>query len=216
MHTAQVSGCAVSTAAQQVMAYKMRGYTGIIITDHFINGCTRCPERLPWKKKMKHLASGFDAAKREGDKCGLDVYFGWEYTFRGSDFLTYGLNLEFLLAHPGLDRLSIEDYSALVRKNGGYIAQAHPFRDDWYIEHKFPVEPRLLDGIEVYNASMPNKTNAKALDFAKLHSLPMQAGSDSHSSNNHFSSGIKLSKRAKSIFEIIEAIKANEAALIFP
>ncbi|MCL2704229.1 MAG: PHP domain-containing protein [Defluviitaleaceae bacterium] len=216
MHTSPVSACAGASPAAQVHAYKKRGYAGIIVTDHFINGNSSCPPNLPWIKKMAYIASGYHEAKKAGDKCGVDVFFGWEFCIDGSDFLTYGLTLDFLLANPGLDRLNIEQYSVLVRRNGGYICQAHPFRKAWWIPNQFPMEPHLLDAVEIYNASDQDKTNDKARDFAAFHNLPMQAGSDSHYVNIPFTSGIMLDKKAESIFDIIAAIKSGAAKLIVP
>ena len=216
MHTSQVSGCAVATAARQVRSFKEKGYAGIIVTDHFVNGYSTCPQHLSWEDKMKHLMSGYAEARIEGDKCGLDVFFGWEFTYRGSDFLTYGLGPDFLAAHPNLDRLPIEEYSEVVRNNGGYLAQAHPYRDDWYVEYRFPVDHWLIDGVEIYNSSEPEARNAKALAFAKLHGLPMQSGSDCHGRSALFPAGVMLSDKADSIFDIIEAIKSRQAVLITP
>jgi len=213
MHTSEVSGCAINSAAQQVIAYKNRGYTGIIITDHFINGYTTCPKNLSWEKKMMHFISGHDEAKKTGDRHGLDVFFGWEFTIRGADFLTYGLDLDFLLANPDLDRLSIEEYSALVRKCGGYLAQAHPYRDEYYIEHNYPVQPNLLDGVEVYNAMDSRKTNERAFAFAMEHDLPMQSGTDSHRTSGYDFRGIILREKAENIHDIIEAIKSKDVKL---
>ena len=213
MHTSEVSGCAVSSAAQQIVAYKKRGYTGVIVTDHFINGYTSCPKKLSWDMQMRHFVTGYNEAKKAGDMHGLDIFLGWEFTIRGADFLTYGLDLDFLLAHPGLDKLDIEEYSAVIRKNGGYLAQAHPFRDAYYIEHNYPVAPHLLDGIEVNNAMDNNKANAKARAFAKEHDLPMQAGSDSHRAGGYNYRGIVLRERAESIHDIIEAIKTRNITL---
>ena len=214
MHTSEVSGCAVSSAAQQVAAYKKRGYTGIIVTDHFINGYSSCPPNLPWDGQMKYMASGYAEAKKAGDAHGLDVFFGWEFTIMGADFLTYGLGLDFLLANPGLDNLGFEEYSALIRKNGGYLAQAHPYRNAYYIEHNYPVEPHLIDGVEVLNAVDSNAENKKALAFAKAHDLPMQAGTDSHKTSGYKYTGIKLREKAGSIHDIIEAIVSGNVAFI--
>ena len=216
MHTAEVSACAVSSAAAQVRAYKERGYAGVIVTDHFINGNSIIPHHYQWGKKMSMFASGYENAKAEGDLCGLDVFFSWEYSIEGSDFLTYGLDMEFLLARPGIDSLPIEDYSGLVRACGGFIVQAHPFRSAYYIKNQFPVAPSLLDGVEVYNASMPPDVNDKALTFATRHGLPMQAGSDSHNVDLRFASGVALEKKAESIFDIINAVKTGAARLILP
>ena len=213
LHTSEVSACAVSTAAQQAAVYKRKGYTGIIVTDHFVNGYTTCPKNLPWEDKMRFFATGYEEAKKEGDKIGLDVFFGWEFTIKGSDFLTYGLDLDFLIAHPHVDELRIEDYSTLVRNNGGYIAQAHPYRDAYYIENQHPVRPHLLDGVEVYNSYDSEPINSRAYAFALDNNLPMQSGTDSHGRGDRRFRGIILEKKAETIHDIINAIKAKEVKL---
>jgi hypothetical protein len=215
-HTSPVSACADISPAEQVRAYIDRGYTGIIITDHFVNGNSTCPRDLPWKKRIEYFASGYIKAKKEGDKCGLDVFFGWEYNINGTEFLTYGLSVEFLLKHPEIEHLSAKQYCAFIRSSGGYSAQAHPYREGFWIANQYPVDPNFLDGVEVYNAGIPDHVNRKALDFAELHNLPMQSGSDSHHKNLPFAGGIALTKRAESIFDIIEAIKTKQAELILP
>lgn len=214
MHTSEGSKCATSTAAQQVRAYKERGYTGIIITDHFINGYCTCPRDLSWADKMQYVVKGHTAAKREGDRCGLDVFLGWEFSYRGADFLTYGLGLDFLIAHPNIDKMPPEEYSKTVRKNGGYIAQAHPYRMASYINNPAPYDASILDGIEVFNSSDPSENNKKTMRFAKKHNLPIQAGTDSHSVHVGFSSGIVLNKKAESIDDIITAIKGFNVEII--
>lgn len=214
MHTSQVSACAISTAQEQAAAYEARGYTGIIVTDHFVNGNSTCPPMASWDVRMKCFMEGYECAKATGDDVGLDVFFGWEYSIKGSDFLTYGLGLDFLLAHPELESLETEEYSELIRGSGGYLAQAHPFRGAWYIERIGPVDWHLLDGVEVFNSGDPWESNSKAYEFAQQHSLPMQAGSDSHSAAHERCSGITLEHKASDIFDIIDAIKSKKAKLI--
>ncbi len=217
MHTSPASYCAVSTPEEQVRAYKERGYTGVIVTDHFINGNSGCPRDLPWNEAMEFFVLGYEKAKAEGKKIGLDVFFGFEYAIFGTEFLTYGLTPDFLFAHPGMDKLTAEEYSALVRANGGYLAQAHPYRTAPFIRNPYPVDPALIDGIEVYNDGNYDATsNDQAYEFAFLHDLPMQAGTDSHSADLPFTSGIGLQEKARSIFDIIEAIKTGQVELIVP
>ena len=216
MHSSEVSGCAIKTAAEQVRIFKQKGYTGVIFTDHFTNGYTNCPRHISWKEKMLFTISGYLNAKREGDKCGLDVFFGWEYTIRGSDFLTYGLDLDFLLSNPDIDYLSIDKYSKLVRDNGGFIAQAHPYKDDYYVEHKFPVDHKYLDAVEVFNPSVSDIVNEKAWYFAEKYDLPMLAGTDSHGRAGKLFSGIELDTKAESIYDIIDDIKNCKVKMILP
>ena len=218
MHTSEGSGCGRSSAVAQVKAYKQRGYTGIIITDHFINGYSTCPKysKMTWPDKMEYVVAGYESAKKEGDRTGLDVFLGWEFTVRGSDFLTYGLGWDFLIDHPDLHRLDVPEYSKLIRDAGGFLAQAHPYRERPYIQHRLPVMPEYVDAIEVYNASDDNKENGKAMAFAKKHNLPMLAGTDSHSTGVYFTSGIAMKRKAKDIYDIIGAIKDKKVGLILP
>jgi len=214
MHTAESSRCGQDSAAKQVRGYKKRGYSGIIVTDHFINGNSTCPDYLPWEEKMNIAIAGYTAAKKEGNKCGLDVFLGWEFSYHGADFLTYGLDLDFLLAHPNIHKKNPEEYSKIVRKNGGYIAQAHPFRSAYYIADPKPYDPKIIDGIEVFNASEPPENNQKTKQYAKKHKLPMQAGSDSHAVGTKFLSGVIMQERAGSIHDIIDAIKGGDVQLV--
>jgi hypothetical protein len=163
---------------------------------------------------MAFFASGYEKAKKEGDLCGLDVFFGFEYSIHGQEFLTYGLQPALLSENPGMDRMTAGDFSAFVRKNGGYLAQAHPFRDAWWIENPGPVAPHLMDGVEVVNAGMTDAVNGKAFEFARLHGLAMQAGSDCHFAEALAANGVALQKKAESIFDIIEAIKSGRAKLV--
>ena len=214
MHTSEVSACARATAEQQVVLYKKMGYTGVIITDHFINGYTTCPKKFPWKKKMEFFVSGYENAKKAGDMCGLDVFLGWEFTIRGSDFLTYGLDLDFLLENPDVDKLEIDDYSRLVRESGGFLAQAHPYRDEHYIENPFPVDPCYIDAVEVFNAMDKDISNYRTREYADENNLPVQAGTDFHGRSFNLFSGIKLHKKAESIHDIIDAIVNRQVDLL--
>jgi predicted metal-dependent phosphoesterase TrpH len=217
MHTSQASACALSSGAEQALAYAKRGYTGIIVTDHFFEGNTCVPFDLPWVRRINMFISGYNDAKAAGQACGLDVFLGWEFWAEGKEFLTYGLGMDFLYDHPELEQMTIRDYSKLVRASGGYLAQAHPFREASYMIGGGPAEPSLIDGVEAYNASnRDQRFNERAKDFAIKNNLPVQAGTDSHYEEQRFSSGIILKHRAKDIFDIINAIKSFDVELITP
>ncbi|MCL2287095.1 MAG: PHP domain-containing protein [Firmicutes bacterium] len=220
VHTKDVSRCGASTAAEQVRKSKKMGYTGIIITDHLVKGYSRCDETLPWEQQVRFLLSGYEAAKAEGRYSGLDVFFGWEYAswsnIPGMDILTYGLDEKFLIAHPKLFTFNLEKYSRQIHKHGGYLAQAHPFRNvakEDRKRKKFPAH--LLDGAEVFNGCDTPEINALGYDYALRNNLCMQAGSDSHGVGRpDFACGVALEKKADSIFDIINAIKLGTAKLV--
>jgi predicted metal-dependent phosphoesterase TrpH len=216
MHTSPVSACAGSTPEDMVDAYFSRGYAGIIVTDHFVNGSSGCPPHLSWPDKMNFMLSGYELAKRRGDAVGLDVFCGWEFSYFGLDFLTYGLGLDFLLAHPNMETMTAEEYCTTVRRAGGFVAQAHPYRGGWWIDNPGPVDAKLLDAVEVLNVAMDKKTNNKALAWATKHNVAQISGTDSHYATLGKTGGLALPYKASSIGDVLDAIRMGAAALIAP
>lgn len=78
LHTCQSSACGRSTGAEHARYYKSIGYTGIIVTDHFFGGNTAASRSGDWEKRVNEFCAGYEDAKAEGDRIGLDVFFGWE------------------------------------------------------------------------------------------------------------------------------------------
>ena len=76
MHTCQASACGKATGKEQARAYKEAGFAGIIITDHFFGGNTAVSRELPWEERVDLFWKGYEDAKEEGDRIGLDVFFG--------------------------------------------------------------------------------------------------------------------------------------------
>ncbi len=181
LHTSQGSACGRATGAHHVHAYKAAGYTGIFVTDHFFGGNTAAPRHLPWKDSIHAFCTGYEDAWNEGQKVGLDVFFGWEQTYDGDDYLVYGLDKQFLLDHPEIDRWSRRDQLDAVHAAGGCVIQAHPFRMRDYI-WAIHLGDALSDGWEVANAGNTPAQDAYAYRYAKAHGLYMLAGSDNHHS----------------------------------
>lgn len=211
-HTSEVSKCASISSQDIVRFYKNKGYTGLFITDHFLNGNTLVSQDLPWDKKIEWYCSGFEKAYEEGQKIGIDVFFGWEYTYKGSDFLTYGLDKAWLLNHPDLLSHSLIEYCDLVHHDGGFIVHAHPFRQAVYID-MIRLLPDKVDAVEVNNACRTDFENRQAMEYANNHNLIKFAGSDNHSGLIGKYSGIQLNRRVKNVNDMIQAIKNGEASV---
>lgn len=213
-HTKESSPCAVTPAADMVRAYKDRGYTGVIVTDHFVNQNRYFEEEVSWEKKVERFLQGYRNAKAEGDKIGLDVFFGLEYTFRETvdDFVTFGISPDFLLAHPELCSLPLVEYTALVRAAGGLVWHAHPFRRAPWLGNKkiFPRAYPEVDGMEILSGRMNHEeANRQALCWAKEHSLLGFAGSDAHDPDD-ISAGVWLPRRAGSVKDLLSLLKAGD------
>ena len=188
MHTSEGSACASNTGAEMARAYAQAGYTGIIITDHFVYGNTAVDRSLPWSEWVEKFCLGYEHAKEEGEKHGLQVFFGWEAGYGGPEFLVYGLDKQWLLTHPEIRDATVEEQLQLVHAGGGIISQAHPYREAWYIK-EIRTYPDFVDAVEGVNASHSSlkkeerhpEFNERALAYAKEHNLPLTAGSDQHS-----------------------------------
>lgn len=193
MHTSQGSACSTSTGAEMASAHKEAGYTGIFVTDHFFNGNCAVPRELPWAERVERFCSGFEDAKAEGDRVGLQVFFGLEFNTCGTEFLIYNLDKQWLLAHEDIDRLDTRKALAMMRADGAFVVQAHPFRERGYIDH-FQLFPRDIDGVEAVNAAHQGeegkKMNDRAFLYAKMFDLPVTSGSDSHHIHTLFGGGV--------------------------
>lgn len=181
MHTCQGSACGTSTGAEHARFYKAMGYQGIFITDHFFGGNTAAPRTGQWKDRIDHFCSGFEDAWNEGQKIGLDVFFGWEENFEGDEYLIYGLDKQFLLDHPEMERWTRREQYKNIRAAGGCVIQAHPFRMRDYLRD-IRVCTRFTDGIEVANAGNTPAQDAYAARYARAKGLYCISGSDNHRS----------------------------------
>lgn len=213
VHTNEASQCAVSSPVEMADMYKEQGFDGIIITDHFYCGNTCVPRDLEWSEWLYRYKQSYVHAKEEGDKIGLDVFYGWEYTYKGIDFITLGLDNDWLLLHPEVRSIDITDYLKLVRDSGGYIIHAHPFREAGYIPY-IRLMPRLVDAVEVINASRTQFENERALDYAKAYGLALAGGSDAHSNGWKRFAGIETNVKMNSVADIIEAVKRGNCEVI--
>lgn len=185
LHTSEASACGSSKAADYISVYKRIGYDGIFVTDHFFGGNTCVSFELDWSARIQQYCSGYEAALEEAQKQNeidggnFKVFFGIEQTFDGDDYLIYGLNKEWLLAHPEIESMNHGQLFEAVSQAGGLMIQAHPFRLRGYIQ-AIHLHPREVHGIEVYNGGNTPDQNELALAYAKSYDFPMTSGSDIH------------------------------------
>ena len=210
MHTSQGSACGRATGREQARCYKEQGFTGIIITDHFFGGNTAIDRELPWEERIDLFWKGYEDAKEEGDRIGLDVFFGLEQGFAGDEYLIYGLTKEYMKAHPEMERWTRRQQLEEVHKAGGCVIQAHPFRMRDYMNR---VRLGLLycDGIEAANAGNDQLDDARALRYAREKNLLMTAGSDNHCGKGWPLYGVVLENRLTSIRDYVKIISENKA-----
>lgn len=221
LHTSQSSICASSSGKELACACKEYGYTGIIVTDHNWYGNTAIKEKLSWAEWVNRFCKGYEDAKQCGDRIGLDVFFGYESFYDGTEFLIYGVDQEWLLSHPQIKDAGIAEQYELVHQAGGMVIHAHPFREEWYIP-AIRLFPEYVDGVEAVNGAHSNilskrydksAYNAKAFDYAGQHKLPVTAGSDVHNTAV-FGGGIACKRRLTGIQDYIMTVMSDEDYLL--
>ena len=216
LHTKDVSACASSGGADYIAGFLDMGYSGIIVTDHFYNGNSGLPKNLPWKEWVNRFCRGYEEAKEEGDKRGLDVFFGWEETFETcDDYLVYGLDKAWLLEHPEVRTWTRGEQYRAVKAAGGCVVQAHPFRQRYYIK-RIVLSAGCVDGVEGANGGHEDASmDALAFRYAQKFGKTITAGSDIHDASGIFSGvtyGVYLDKKLESIGDYVKAIENNKIA----
>ena len=221
LHTSRASACGKSTPEEMAFACKEAGYTGIFVTEHFFYGNTSIDRNLSWEDWVEGYCQGYEQAKKVGDKIDLQVFFGWESSYQGTDFLIYGLDKDWLIAHPQIKDASIEEQYALVHADGGMVIHAHPFRVEFYIP-EIRLFPEFVDGVETLNAShLPkfgdlagNSFDSLAETYAKKHDFPRTGGSDIHSVDL-FGGGMAFQNKLNDVQDFISAVK-NRSGILLP
>ena len=183
MHTFPVSRCAKAQVEESVACYKALGYDGIFITNHFLDGNINVDRSLTYGEQIEYYFSDYEKAVEIGKKLGIKVFCGVEVSYLGTDFLVYGLDKGWFLAHPEIMEMKKSQELALFMDNGALIIQAHPYREASYIDH-IRLFPRHVHGVEIVNACRTEKENRMAEIYAENYSLLKFAGSDNHSGAN--------------------------------
>ena len=179
-HTAPVSKCGKASAEDTVRFYKKMGYDGVFITNHFQDGNIN-PEvwNLPYEGQIDYYFSDFEKAAETGKKVGIKVFPGVELSYKGTDFLIYGLQKDWYKAHPEILRMKKSEELPFLMDAGALVIQAHPYREANYIDH-IRLLPRHVHGAEIINSGQAWESNTIAPVYAKQYHLLMTCGSDNH------------------------------------
>lgn len=216
VHTAECDICAHVAAKDIVRMYQQKGYSGLVITDHYfamsfdwfaddLTEGTHCEFVDRW-------LCGYREAKKEGDKIGMTVLLGAEVRLDGpniNDYLIYGIDEDFLFRAPYLNRLSSLQELISVLPENACVVQAHPFRDNMTVQ-----SPDLLFGIEVNNGGTEPFRNDLARTFAAHYGKPMLSGSDFHHADHLARGGIITDTDIRSIQDLVGVLRSGNYELI--
>lgn len=179
MHTFPVSKCAVASVEDTVKYYKEIGYDGIFITNHFLDANINIDKEKPYEEKINFYFSDYEKAVEIGNEIGIKVFLGVELSYKGSDFLIYGLDKEWYLKNSQIMDMKKSDELKFMVESGALVIHAHPFREAGYIDH-IRLFPRCIHGVEIINACGTDLANKMADIYAQNYGLLKIAGSDNH------------------------------------
>ena len=179
VHCKERSACGKSSAEEQIRAARMTGLNAIAFTDH--NRLMPEAELLEYNEKYAPFR----------------ILGGVEVDADDEHILVFGIRDSQLekgmWSYPLLHRF--------VRKRGGFMALAHPFRyrDSINIDmERFP-----LDAIELASNNTPGAGKEKIREVASALGLPVLCNSDSH-----------ITTTIGEHYNFIDVVPANEAELI--
>ena len=188
-HSSESSACGQNTAVEMAKAHKEAGYAGMILTNHNWGGNTAIDRTLPWDDFLDRFFEPYNTAKEWGDANDFQVFPAYEAGYNGTEFMIFGLDIEWMHKHPELWDATIAEQYEIVHSGGGIVVHAHPFREAFYIK-EIRLFPQYIDGVEAVNATHSSPFapsyksrldyNEKALKYAKELGMFITGGSDTH------------------------------------
>ena len=211
LHTSPVSRCAKAGVRESLEFYKRLGYHGVCVTNHFLDGSLNIDVNKSYEEKIEFHFSDYEKAVEIGKEIGINVFCGIESDYLGADFLIYGPDKAWYLAHPEIMQMKRIDLLALMVDSGALVIHAHPFREAPYIEH-IHLFPRSVHGVEIINSGRKDAENDMAKLYAEHYGLLPFAGSDNHFGPEQKKlAGIYFDEPISCIEEFIENVKNGKA-----
>lgn len=107
LHTRPVSKCAKASVRESLEFYKKSGYDGVFITNHFLDGNINIASDVSYEKRIEFYFSDYEEALRLSEEIDIKVFLGVEMTYKGTDFLIYGLSKDWYLENPHIMEMEI-------------------------------------------------------------------------------------------------------------
>lgn len=210
LHSAPVSKCASAKIEDNLRYYKELGYDGVFITNHFLDGSLNIDRNAPYEERLNFFFSDYEKGLEIGKELGIKVFCGAEMNYGGTDFLVYGLDKQWYLAHPEIMEMKKSEEMRFLKENGALIIQAHPFREASYIDH-IRLYPWCIDGVEVINACRTDLENKMAGLYAENYGLIPFAGSDNHHARRHKKlAGVCCEEPIQDVQDFIRKVKSGK------
>ncbi len=199
VHTSDRSSCGKSTEEEQICAAIDAGLDGIAFTDH---------DRLVPLAHLHGLNDKYAPFRIFG---GIEVTI-WDRRQLGviEHLLVLGVHDDMLENY----HWSYPELHTFVRKRGGFIAVAHPFRFHSDIELELGGFPP--DGIEAYSRNTPKHEERRILDLAQQLDAYLLSNSDAHHNKALGKYYNVLDRIPLNDQELVEILQSGKFTNVFP
>lgn len=190
--------------------YASLGYDGIFLTNHFLDGNIGCDKSLPYEEQIAFYRADYEAGLEYAKQRGIKLFFGVELSYKGTDFLIYGLSADWYLQHPEIMNMKKSEELFYLASEGALVIQAHPYRyGPHYIDH-IRLFPGQVHGVEVLNGCRTDFENEMARHYAESYSLLHFAGTDNHiGAGKSLVCGMEFDEPVTSEVDFVEKVKAG-------
>lgn len=213
LHTLPVSACAKASVRENLEFYKSLDYAGVFITNHFLDSNIGGDRSLPYSEQIEFFIHDYTEAVGIGKEIGLQVFFGVELSYKGTDFLIYGLSPDWYRAHPEIMDMDKRTELGFMQEQGALVVHAHPFREADYIDH-IRLYPRSCQAVEILNSCRTPLENKMAEIYAREYGFAVTAGTDNHRGAGMRSlAGMQLERPLTSELDYKEAVLSGEARI---
>ena len=196
-HTRQRSSCSRLDEDFLVECSIRSGLGGIVFTDH---------ECLPPKGTLKRLNDKYHPFRVF---TGIEICISMDdcLTCSLQDFIVVGLDNPILESSWSYDRLA-----EWVRKNGGWISWAHPFRYDKALPREIRDNPP--DAMELYSNHIKAELAPRIRSVAEELGCQLVGVSDAHRVEDLGFSAVKLATPVVSDAELVRKLKKGAFELV--
>ncbi len=203
-HSSGISRCCLIPAEKVVEEAKSAGIDGIILTNHYIFYYAKEGE---YGDLAKRYVEEYEHAKKCGERIGCKVFFGIEVTMKYDSkvhLLIYGVRPDFILKHSEIFSYSLEKLYSEVKKDGGIVCQAHPFRGN---DNKVQ-DLNFLDAIEINSHPLYEGTHAEEIiKIATEGGVMVTSGGDFHADTHRPKCGVYFPDDLKDCIELSNWLK---------
>ena len=183
------------------------GMDGIILTNHYDKNYVQNNDSLSFAKK--YIAE-YHSVKEYGFKIGVKVFFGIELTMAKHNnvhMLIYGVSEEWLLQHSDIFDYTQKELYESVKKEGGILVQAHPFRRGKDVL----LDLSLMDGVEANCHPLYDGTYLERLSIiAHNNNLLLTCGGDFHADTHRPKCGVYLPDNLTTTKEIVVYLQEKQ------